>query len=286
MQKNEQLWKGIVYALLTALLTSVAIATARSVLGVISVHTVICAQYIVCLLTLVPWISRHGLSALKTQHLRLHAFRGVAGWLGFYAYYLPLPHIPLVDAVLLRNTAPIVVPIILLLWLKEQISVYTWLAILLGFSGVAEVLTPDTAAVSQWHFVGFLSGVFLALSMVSTRQLTRSEPANRIIFYYFFISLLCSLPFAIIDWHPIPTDVLLKLLFIGMTTFYVMKFYTLAYANGPPEVISPLSYFAVVFAGILGWLFWQHIPPMSFYIGAILIIAANLLGIFFHTASK
>lgn len=282
MQKSEHLWKGVLYALLTALLTSIAIATARSVLSTISVHTVICAQYVVCLLTLVPWLSRHGPQALVTEHLPLHIFRGIAGWLGFYAYYLPLPHIPLVDAVLLRNTAPIVVPLVLMLWFKEKITLFTWIAILLGFLGVAEVLTPDNLAISKWHFVGFLSGVFLAISMVSTRKLTRSEPANRIIFYYFLISLLCSLPFAAIGWQPIPLSVLFKLVFIGLTTFYVMKFYTLAYANASPEVISPLSYFAVVFAGLIGWIFWQQIPPQTFYIGAALIIAANLIGIFFR----
>lgn len=287
MQKSENLWKGVLYAILTALLTSIAIATARSVLTSTSVHTVICAQYIVCLLTLLPWFGRHGLEALQTNNLKLHIFRGIAGWLGFYTYYLPLPHIPLVDAVLLRNTAPIVVPIISLIWFKERISLFTWAAIMLGFIGVAEVLKPEnsavsTLAISQWHFIGFLSGLFLAISMVSTRKLTRSEPANRIIFYYFLISLICSLPFAAVGWHSISLDVFFKLIFIGITTFYVMKFYTLAYANGPPEVISPLSYFALVFSGIIGWLVWAHVPPNSFYIGAALILAANIIGLFFR----
>ncbi len=240
---------------------------------------VVCIQYLICLITLGPWIASVGLKGVATTVPRHHLIRGFAGWACFYTYYLAIGNIPLVEASLLRNTAPICVPFFAFMVFGNRIGLWGVIGIALGFAGVIFILKPEGAAISLWHGVGFLSGVTLALSMIYTRELAQTEPSNRILFYYFLISLVLSTPLAIINFDPIPLKAWPALLFVGFSIFITMKLYNHAYAHAPANSIAPLTYFGVVFAGIYGWLFWDQIPDIKSLVGMVLVISGGVLAI-------
>lgn len=272
---------AVTLAIVTTLVGSLAAASAKHISTAIHPHIMVCTQYLICLLTLTPWVISKRHTAFKTNRLGLHLFRGVVGWACFYTYYYALGKIPLVDASLLRNTAPLCVPFIVMIWLKHKISGANWIGILIGFLGVAIILKPSPQGMDVWHFVGFLSGVGLALSMVSTKELSATESGNTILLYYFLISLILSLPFAIYHWQPIQPKQLPFLALIGFSIFITMKLYTLAYSKAPTSLLAPFSYFGVVFAGLIGWLIWDHIPDMYSLIGIVLVISGGVITLAF-----
>ncbi|RLT98593.1 DMT family transporter [Ketobacter sp.] len=274
------------YAILTSLVASLVAAATKYLTGMMDASVVVCIQYLICLFTLTPWMAKVGLPGLATQVPRHHLIRGVAGWACFYTYYLAIGNIPLVDASLLRNTAPICVPFFAYLLFRNRISLLGMVGIGLGFAGVLFILKPEGASFSLWHGIGFLSGVTLAVSMIYTRELAQSEPSNRILFYYFLISLLLSTPLALLNFTAIPLLAWPALLFVGFSIFITMKLYNHAYAHAPANSIAPLTYFGVVFAGLLGWLFWDHVPDGKSLGGMILIILGGVLAIMAKPAAE
>lgn len=256
-----------------------AAAATKYLTDMMDASVVVTIQYLICLITLTPWLIKVGLKGVATEVLRWHLIRGVAGWACFYTYYLAISKIPLMDASLLRNTAPLCVPFFGFLLFKNKISVQGIVGILVGFVGVLLILKPEGATVSLWHGIGFLSGVTLALSMIYTRELAHTEPSNRILFYYFMISLVLSTPLALREAEPIPVQAMPALLFVGLSIFITMKLYNHAYANAPASTIAPLTYFGVVFAGILGWLFWGQLPDIKGIAGMVLIVSGGVLAI-------
>lgn len=283
--QNQNINKAIVYALLTSLVGSLAAATTKYLTEHLNVGLIVFIQYGICLLTLTPWLLKHGVNGVKTTRLKTHIVRGAAGWCCFYTYYLAISEIPLVDATLLRNTAPICVPFFMLLLFNERLHRLKVAGVAIGFIGVLLVLKPQGSEISLWHGIGFLSGITLAVSMIYTRELTSSEPSNRILFYYFFISLVCSIPLAIADYTAIPLNTLPALGFVGLSIFITMKLYNLAYANGPANTLAPFSYFGVIFAGILGWLFWAHAPDAKSLFGMIAIIGGGTITLLLRNKS-
>ena len=263
---------AVILAILTTLVGTLAAASAKHLADSVHPHLMVCTQYLICLLTLSPWLANHGVKGLATKKIKLHLLRGVSGWACFYTYYYALGKIPLVDASLLRNTAPLCVPFIVMFWLRYPISKSNWLGLAIGFMGIAVILKPSPDGMSWWHFVGFLSGVGLALSMVTTKELSLTESGNRILFYYFFISFVLSLPFAIYHWELVPLSQLPFLLFVGFSIFITMKLYTHAYGLAPTSILAPFSYFGVVFAGLLGWLIWEHVPDWYSLVGIVLVV--------------
>ncbi len=268
---------GILFGLATAVVGSLAGAATKHLASTVSVAQIVCFQYLLCCLVCTPWIVKHGLSGLKTQRFGHHMIRGLAGWACFYTYYLALAHTPLVDAVLLRNAAPLWVPLVVLCWSGIMVPRNRWLPMATGFIGVILVLQPDNDAIGSWHLIGALSGLTLAISMVGTRRLSETEPTQRILFYYFFISFLTSVPLAVHNWKPIPIDDWPLMFFVGFSIYLLMFFYTKAYSYAPASLVSPLTYFSVVFAGLLGWLFWGDKPSLLSLAGMNLVIIGGLL---------
>jgi len=267
------------FAILTSLVATMAAAATKYLTEMIDASVVVAIQYLICLVTLSPWLIRVGIKGVTTKIPKAHLIRGVAGWACFYTYYLAISKIPLMDASLLRNTAPLCVPFFGFLLFRNRIALQGCIGILVGFAGVMFILKPEGATISLWHGVGFLSGVTLALSMIYTRELAHTEPSNRILFYYFLISLVLSTPMAIHEMEPIPLQAVPALVFVGLSIFITMKLYNHAYANAPASTIAPLTYFGVVFAGILGWLFWGQLPDIKSVAGMVFIISGGILAI-------
>jgi drug/metabolite transporter (DMT)-like permease len=204
--------------------------------------------------------------------------------LGFYFYYAVLNHIPLVDAMLLRQTAPLAAPLVMWIWTRDKVPAAAWLPIVIGFVGVAVILRPSPAGLSWWHAAGLASGIALALSMVATYRLATTEPDARILFYYFALSLLCVAPFSVGDFAAIRWQDWLAMLYIGVSIYYTLGLYTRAYAIAPASAIAPITYLAIVLGGLWGWLIWGQIPDRWSLIGSALVIGGGLLTLFLGRA--
>ncbi|MEH6578221.1 MAG: DMT family transporter [Amphritea sp.] len=276
LPNSSRLMLAATLAMATSLVMSLTAAAIKYTAAFVSIEQIVLVQYLVCVIVMLPWLWHKGPAVLKTQRPLLHLLRSAAGWLCFYTYYLALDAIALVEAALLRNAAPLCVPVLLLLWQGYRMPRLNWLPVLIGFSGIALVLKPQTGNLSGWHLVAFASAITLAGSIVTTRMLTRSEPTNRILFFYFSCSAIFSLPLAISHWQPIPLFTLPLMLGIGLSIWLTMWLYTRAYSYAKASVLSPISYIGVLFTGLWGWIFWQQIPDIVALAGAILIISGGI----------
>lgn len=280
---RHNLRRGVTFAVLTTLVGSTAAAAAKFLGGRVSPYVVVFAQYLVGMLILLPWLLRKGTRALATTRAQLHFWRSIAGWIGFMAYYGAINHIPLADAALLRSAAPIWVPAILFLWLGVRLPLARWGAIATGLVGVLLILHPDSQGISAWHLIGMFAGIGLAVSMATTRRLVATESPQLIIFYYFGIAGVATLPFAIATWKTPSLADALALVGIGVSIYVTMGLYTAAYTYAKSSVISPLSFLGVVFAGLFGLLFWGEIPGWLTLVGIALVITGGIIAVWLES---
>lgn len=272
---------GLALGVVTVFLGSIVAAGAKHLSNQLSIATIVLAQYLICFLMSLPWLIKHGgLKALKTDYPWQHIVRGFSGCACFYTFFIALKHIPLVDATLLRNTAPLIVPLVILVWMRVGVPRSRWLPLIIGFIGIAVILKPGEQGASVWHLVAFSSGIGLAVSMVATRVLAKTEPESRILFYYYAISLIFAVPFFIFNYEPIPVLTWPWLVGIGAAMYFTFALYTRAYRYVKASVLAPTSYFAVVFAGLLDWIVWDHLPDIWVICGTILVVGGGILSLY------
>jgi len=62
---------------------------------------------------------------------------------------------------------------------------------------------------------------------------------------------------------------------IGISGSLGQFFLTSAFRSAPASVVAPLNYAGLVWASLLDIIFWKHIPNITIYVGAAIIIASQ-----------
>lgn len=274
---SRDLLIGVSLSVFTVFMSSTISAMTKHLSATVHTAAIISVQYGLSLALIMPLVLRHGAISLKTQRPGMHLLRGVSGCACFYLYYYCLGQISLVEATLLRSSAPLMVPLLIVVGFGQRISRSLWIPLLVGFVGVMTILRPGFTQLSVWHLLALASGLGLALSMVSTRVLVESEPQHRILFYYFAISFAVSLPFFFLNYRPIPAEAWWGMIYIAVVAYLCFVMYTLAYRYVPASLLAPTSYFGVVFGGLMDWLIWHHVPDAVTVVGSVLVILGGVL---------
>jgi len=229
------------------------------------------------LLFLLPWLYRGGFRSLKTKRLSGHITRSVTGLAAMYCFFYAIAHLPLVEAVLLNFSSPIFTAIIAIIWLGEEATRKLLLAIVIGFCGICFILKPGIGILSAAALVGLISAVFAAMAMVSIRDLSKTEPTRRIVFYFCVTSTLISAIPMIWYWQTPDLKALLAMVFAGASATLGQLLLTHGYSLAPAAKVSPYSYNTIIFAAIYGWIFWSETPDILTLFGALLIIFAGII---------
>ncbi len=263
----------IVAALLFAIMGAMVKVASRSLPN----EMVVFFRNVLGWIVLLPWVLRGGAPTLQTRHLHLHALRAVSGLTSMYCFFYAIAHLQLANAILLNYAAPLFIPFIAALWLREPFPVALRWASVVGFIGIAFILKPDRALLDPAALVGLAAGVFTAVAFVSIRRMAATEPTTRIVFYFSTsATLISAVPLAWAWVRPEPTlwGVLVA---IGMVATLAQLMLTRAYAYAPAARVGPFGYSIVLFGALIGWVLWGETPDRLSLFGALLVCCAGIL---------
>jgi drug/metabolite transporter (DMT)-like permease len=249
----------------------------------LSTEVIVFFRNAVAAMFFIPWLMmRRPSSTFKTNCLHLHLLRAAAGLGAMYCFFTALKLLRLADAMLLCYTMPIFIPIIEWLWLKEPVSRQAKIAVAVGFIGIALILKPGFGLFQAAGLVGLASGILAALAMVGIRRMTLTEPVVRIVFYFtVFGTLVSSIPLAW-TWETPGGHLLWALGAMGILAIMAQMCQTRGYSLAPASQVGPFSYGNVVFAAIMGWVFWGETLDGLTLIGAVLTCSAGIIATY-HT---
>ncbi len=221
----------------------------------------------------------------KTQRTKMVIFRGSILTLASLTMGFALRLMPVGETIAILYLSPFAVMALAVPLLGERASPSSWFFATLGFCGVLLILRPGSGLDPQgvlWALAN--AGCATAFHLV-TRTLTKTESAVAMLFYVTVIGAvvftLSAIPYfgtvepTWLDWG-------LMLLLGGFATTGHF-FFAAAYREAPAALIAPLNYLHLVWAGLLGWLVFGHIPDHISIIGmAIVIIAGVALALNAH----
>lgn len=226
---------------------------------------------------------------IRIQHFPLHLFRACLVIATQYFYYFYLETNTIFNAVVLLNTAPLFIPIIERIVLKQKIGVSTQISLAISFPGMLLILQPDTQMFSETMWIGLLAGIAQGASQVVFGISSKTERSDLSLFYLSFLCLIITaipLPFASskdlitpFTTHPLLYEIILGL---GLATLFNQFFRSMAYWHSTPSKLSPFLYTSVIFAGIWDWLFFNNVPNLLSIIGAGLVILGGIAKVYFR----
>jgi drug/metabolite transporter (DMT)-like permease len=207
-------------------------------------------------------------------------FRSVAGSVCQLLFFVAVRSIPLLDSVLLSNSAPLFIPLVVYVWFRKTVAPMVWVSLLIGLIGIILIIKPGPQMFQNpASMLALAAGVFSAVALVATNKLTETEPPARILIYNFGISTLLLVPFAIWAWKPLTARQWLLLLGVGFSYAVTQYLIILAYRYASAAELSPFNYTVVIFSGLLGWWIFGNVPDAAAVAGTVLICAGGILSI-------
>lgn len=227
---------------------------------------------------------------VKTSRFRPHFFRGLIGTIGIAIGFKAVALLPLADATTLIYTAPIFATMLAIPMLKEKVGPTRWLAIIIGFIGVIIIARPSGQSLLLLGVACALIAAFLnALVQIYLRDLGQTEHPLTTVFYFMLVGIIicaCIQPF-LDSPLSLPTNHqgwLIATLGLSGAIQQILK--TKGYALVPTSIAAPLNYTGLIWAVILGWIFWDSLPQWSLALGAFLIIGSNAVIIWRENLKK
>lgn len=252
-------------------------AVIRDVSATVGNDQVVFFRNLIGMLFFVPWLFRNGLRVVHTRVLHLHLLRALSGLTAMYCFFYLIANIRLADAMLFNYSAPVFIPVIAWLWLKEPITRRRYASVVVGLVGVLLVLKPGTSVFDVTGLLGLAAATFAAIAFVSVQRLSRSESSFVIVFYFSSISTVISAVPLLWGFQPLGGVALTKLIAVGALATISQLCMTKAYGLAPAAQIGPVAYASIVFAGVFGWLLWGEVPDVWSFAGAALIFSAALM---------
>ena len=271
--------QGALLLALSALLFSLMGVGIREVSSGVNNESVVFFRNLVGVLFFLPLVLLKGAAPLKTGRIKSHLWRTGYGLAAMYCFFYAIAHLPLADAMLFTYSAPVFTPVLAWWLLKEPLTKHMLVTTGIGLIGVLLVAKPSQALLDSQALVGLAASILAAFAFVSIREMSDSEPAFRIVFYFSLFSALISAVPLTWAWQPLDSHQLGLLLVIGLLATVSQIVMSKAYGLAPPGLIGPFAYLAIVFAGVIAWLRWGETPDLSSLLGATLIVASSLLSI-------
>ncbi|MDH0893988.1 MULTISPECIES: DMT family transporter [unclassified Pseudomonas] len=278
--------QGALLLALSALLFSLMGVGIREVSSGVNNESVVFFRNLVGVLFFLPLVLLKGTGPLKTGRLKSHMWRTTYGLAAMYCFFYAIAHLPLADAMLFTYAAPVFTPLLAWWLLKEPLTRRMLVTTAIGLVGVLLVAKPSEALLDSQALIGLAASILAAFAFVSIREMSDTEPAFRIVFYFSLFSALISAVPLTWAWQPLSQHQLGLLLVIGLLATVSQIVMSKAYSLAPPGLIGPFAYLAIVFAGIVAWLRWGEMPDAASLVGAALIFASSLLSIARRPAAR
>ena len=271
--------QGIVLMLFAGLAFSLSFAFIKELGPEMPIPEIMLFRMGVGLVPMLPLLLRAPKGILKTDRPFGHVYRVSVGFTSMALLYWALPRMPLVDLTTTQFTMPLFLTVLSVPLLREAVGWRRAIATLVGFGGVLIMLNPKETGfggLDVVYLVALGSAFFYALAAIAIRQLGATEPALRTTIYFSSVAAIAGGIGCLFDWVDPTMKELALLVGTGLVGGVGQFALVSAYKKAPATIVAPFDYSQLLWATILGFVFWQETPAQSALIGAAILAAAGI----------
>ena len=218
------------------------------------------------------------LDRFKTDHIWHLVSRALLLVSATLSNFYALQFLPLTVVSAVMFSSPVIVCFLSIYVLKEEVGVWRWGAILLGFIGVLIVVRPFGATFHPTMLMIIYNAAALALYSLMTRKLSGIVAVETMQFYMGMIGTFLMLPFAIWTWsQPSTAWGMIVLISLGVLGWAGHQLLTNAHRFGTANQLMPFTYSFLIYAAIWGYLLFGTVPDLETILGAMVIMIAGLI---------
>ena len=288
--------KGILYILLAMMVFSVQDGIMKHIYNFVSLYEVYLIRTVLSFMLILTFlILTKKPIVFKSKYPVLTFFRVILFFFGFSSFYISLTVLPLGTATALFFVTPFLITIFAHFFLKEEIGMRRWSAVVVGFIGVYITLNPDFSNFNYLSLLPILCAFCYSLSMIIIKKTSDKDSVYTQTFTFYIGAIILSIIFYFIigdgqyntsdhpasqfifrEWFVDFKSNILLMSITGVTATVAFLFLFTAYSIASPSVISPFEYSILFWSPLVGWLYFDEIPTLSTVIGILIIVSSGI----------
>jgi drug/metabolite transporter (DMT)-like permease len=229
------------------------------------------------LIALLPFFIRVGFKELRTQRPMYHICRGTFHAGAMIMWFWALTVMPLADATALNFIMPIFASIGAILFMNERSKLMRWVSIGIGFLGMLLILRPGFREIDFGTWVVLSGAIFMAISKLMTKSLTRSERPSTIVAYMSLVLTFISFVPAVFVWTWPTLELWLWLITIGFIGSLAHVIQAQSFKEGDVTLVEPAGFLRLIWAAAVGYIIFGEIPQIWSWFGAAIIMLGIIL---------
>ena len=244
-----------------------------SIFEILAIRSGIALFVLLALLALRKDLRVHALP----RRMGLNLFRNTVHYASQYSWALSLTMLPLATVFALEFTMPAWTAILAVWFLHERMTPSRLGVVILGLIGVLVILRPGIAGFNPAAILVLLAAFGYAITMITTKQLTKTETTFGIVFWMAVIQLPLSLigsdPTVFLRFEPRHILPAIGVGIAGLTSHYCLSN---AFRSGDATLVVPLDFMRIPLIAVVGWAFYGERLDVFVLLGAMIIVSGVL----------
>jgi drug/metabolite transporter (DMT)-like permease len=267
--------QGAILATLSALLMSVLMSIAKTLTPDIPTTLIVFIRSLFGLLFSLPFFISNPKRVFKSDQYALHGIRMILSASAMLCTYYTYRHLPLTLATSLGMTGALFTTVLAVIILKDSVDRIKWACILVGYLGALCIIQPRSLTLEMGIITALLANFLAGCSTVVAKILSKQDSSLTIISY---TNLGLTSIFGFLSyphWQLLSVRDLFLLAAsgaLGLSTHYC---YLAALKKASPSFLAPFEYTRLLFAFLIGFVFFYELPNFYTLLGSMLIITAT-----------
>lgn len=282
---------GIAMVMVATLIFACMDTTTKHLVGTYNVPAVMAVRYIVSLVLMTAVLGpSHGRRLVRTNRTLLAILRGASLTASSLCALFSYRYLPVAEATAVIYLAPFGVLVLAGPLLGERVGLTAWLAVAIGFAGMLLVVRPGGGLEPVGILFALAAAAINIVYFLLSRLLASTETTVSLLYYSLLVGALAYGP--LLPWTaaggPMP-DLLDAALLVAVGVMGVSGHFliTAAYREAPASLLTPINYFHILWAGVLGAIVFGHVPDALSLLGILFIAGAGAsIGIASHRSSR
>ena len=296
MSKKNNNPRGIILILISMMVFSVQDGIMKYIFNFVSLYEVYLIRTLVSFGLILTYLKlKKKKIVFKSQYPLLTFFRVILFFFGFSSFYISLTVLPLGFATALFFVTPFLITIFAHFFLKEEIGIRRWSAVVVGFIGVYITLNPDFNNFNYLSLLPILCAFCYSLSMIIIKKTSDKDSVYTQTFTFYFGAIIFSTIFYFLigdgqyntsdhpasqfifrEWFVDLESSILFMVATGVTATVAFLLLFTAYSIASPAVVSPFEYSILLWSPLIGWIYFNEIPSLNTVVGILIIVSSGV----------
>jgi len=264
------------FALFAAILAACFTLTIRYATQELHPYQAVFLRFAFGLILILPMVMKRGIGSLATKRLPMFGLRGVLSAAEMCLWFMAVLYLPLAEATTLNFTVPLFGTILAAVILREQVRIHRWLAIVIGFVGVALIIQPGSETIQAASILPIAAAMCMASAGMITKRLVATESTTSLLFYLMIITTPVSLIPALFVWQT-PSWSALGLMAVAALMMNVMQVCNVkALQLADYSFFVGFSYLRLPIIAVLALILFGEVPDIWILPGGAMIIGAAI----------